>query len=168
MSFLTWDTGIVAAFAVMLAYCLLLQRHKALAALISSYVAYVLTVAYGSSVAGFFTGDKVIFKSVWVQANATPFAVEMAFFLLTIVVLTIFLKLSGKRSKFKIVEVVLYIVAATLLAVMFITSLMPDDVRANVFAVSKIVPLVYQFRQWIIGLPIILILIFGLSRGGEE
>ena len=167
MRFLTWDTGIVAAFALLLAYCLLMQRHKALAALISGYIAYLLTVAYGTAIAGFFTGDRVILKSVWIQTNTTPFTVQAAFFILATLVLTIFLKLSGKRSRFSVAEVILYVMATVLLESMFITSLMSDSVRTDVFAVSKILPLVYQFRQWIIGLPIILILAFGLSRGEE-
>lgn len=168
MQLLTWDTGILAALGLLLAYSLLLRKHKALATLVSVYVAYLVTSAWGSFVAQFFTGDRVLFKSVWIQANMSTYTIEAALMVLTALLLSTFLKLGGKRSRYSFLEVTLYAIATLALGVMFIISFMPPETRDAAFATSHILPMVYQFRQWVLGVPVLLMIVFGIFTSEES
>ena len=168
MRLLTWDTGILAALGLLLAYSLILQKHKALATLISVYVAYLTTSTWGSFVAQFFTGDRVLFKSVWIQANLNTYTVQAGLLVCTALLLSTFLKLGGKRTRYSMLEVTIYATTTLALAVMFIISFMPIEVRQDAFSSSHILPLIYQFRQWILGIPVLLMIIFGIFTSEES
>lgn len=167
MRLLTWDTGILAALGLLLAYSLLLRKHKALATLVSVYIAYLMTSTWGSFVAQFFTGDRVLFKSVWIQANLNTYTIQAILLVATTLLLSTFLKLGGKRSRYSFIEVVIYAVFTLALAVMFIISFMSPDIRQAAFASSHILPIVYQFRQWVLGLPVLLMVFFGIFTSEE-
>jgi hypothetical protein len=162
MQSISWDISIVAALGLLLAYSLLIRKHKALATLLSVYIAYLLAATWGSTVTEFFSGDRVIFKSVWIQANATPFAVESILLVAFTFFISAFMKLGGKRSKYSIPEVVVYAVSTLALAVMFMLSFMTPDARDAAMHGSKILPYIYQYRQWILGVPIALVVFFGI------
>lgn len=158
----TWDFGILAALGVLLAYTLLIRRHKALATLLSVYIAYLLAATWGTTVTEFFSGDRVILKSVWIQANATPFAVQSVLLVVFTFLISAFMKLGGKRSKYSMVEVIMYAVSTLALTVMFMLSFMTPEVRDQAIHGSKILPYVYQWREWILGVPVIAVIFFGI------
>lgn len=164
---LTWDIGILAAVGLLLAYSLLIRKHKALATLVSVYVAYFVATIWGARIAGFFSGDRVIWDNVWVRANATPFGVEVALLLIFTFLLSSFMKLGGKRARYGVLEVVVYAVCTVGLGLMFILLLMPDGLRETVLTTSKIAPYIYQWREWVLVIPVFAMIYFGIY-GDEE
>lgn len=167
MKFLTWDIGILAAFGMLLAYSLIVRKHKALATLVSIYIAYLMTATWGERVTEFFAGDRVFLSQVWIKANASPFAVRAILLVVLTILLSSFIKLGGRRSRYGVAEVVVYTVAALALAVSFIMAFMAPEQREAVLATSRIMPYVFQWREWILGLPVLAMVLFGIY-GNEE
>lgn len=167
MKFLTWDSGIIVALGLLLSYSLLIRKHKSLATLVSVYVGYVMASAWGNQVASFFAGDRVLFNQVWIKANASPFIVKSILMVLVAFLLSSFIKLGGKRSRYSAVEVTIYAIATLALAIGFIVSFMPPDVQQHVMASSVIVPYIARWYDWITVAPVFIIIFFGLY-GNEE
>lgn len=165
MQGLTWDVGILVVAGVLGAYSLFIRKHKALATLVSVYIAYFVATSWGSWIAGFFTGDRMI-NNVWIKANATPFAVQAILLILFTVLLSTFMKLGGRRSRYSTVEVVAYAVCTVLLLLMFVLLLMSPEQLAGVLGSSKIAPFVYQWREWVLVLPVFVMVYFGIF--GDE
>src|SRR5438309_1505162 len=143
MKLITWDTGILAAIAIILAYSLLLGKHKSLATLVSTYIAYVMASAWGEPISAFFAGDKPIFNQVWIKANASPFLVQSVLMIVVALLLSTFLKLGSRKTKFSTAEVILYSVSATALAIVFVISFMNPAQRDQAMQVSRLLPIIY-------------------------
>ena len=168
MKFITWDIVLCAALGLLLAYSLLIQKHKALATLVSAYIAYVMTTLWGESVYQFFSGQRVLLNQVWIKANTTPFTVDVALLIILTVLLSFFIKLSGnKRVHYSVPEISVYSVLTVALVAVFILLFMPVDLRTQVLAGSKILPLLYSARQWVLALPVFAMVFFGMFGGGE-
>jgi len=166
MKFLTWDIGLLAALGILLAYSILIRKHKALAVLVSVYISYVMTTLWGDQVVQFFTGQRVAFN-VWIQANASPFFIKAILFIILVLLLSSFVKLGGKRSKYSMPEVVVYSICAVTLSGLLLVTLMGEPYQSQVLAHSKILPILYTWRQWVLGLPVFAMILFGIY-GNEE
>jgi len=166
MKELTWDVGILAVLGIVLAYSLLIRKHTSLAALVSVYIAYVMTSLWGDQVVQFFSGQRVAFN-VWIQANSSPYLIRAILFGVLIILLTAFIKLGGKRSRYSMPEVALYSISAVMLATVLLATLMPADYQHVVLGQSKIMAFMFNWRQVILGLPVFLIILFGIY-GNED
>ncbi len=167
MKTLSWDIAILAALALLLAYSLILRRHKALATLVSVYISYFVASSWGDRIAQLFSGDRVLFNQVWIKANATPYVVQGVLLVLFTFLISAFLKLGGKRARYSVVEVVAYSVSTVVLALLFILLFLPDPIRQTVLDSSKIAPYIYQYRDWVLIAPVAIMLYFGIY-GDEE
>lgn len=166
MRFITWDIGILAVLALLISYSLIIRRHKALAALVSVYIAYVMTSIWGQRVTEFFAGDRVFLNQVWIKANASPFVVQSILFAFLSLLLSAFIKLGGRRSRYSVIEIGVYSICTVALLVIFILSFMTPEMRDQVLAGSKLIPLVYRFREYILVIPVFVIIYFGVF--GED
>ena len=166
MHYLTWDTGIIAALALLLAYSLLVRKHKSLATLVSVYVGYFIASIWGVTVSQFLHGDRV-FGQLWINANVTTFTVQSVLLVAIAFLISSTIKLGGRRARYSMVEVAVYAVATMAVGISFILSFMTPEMRDSVMASSKIVPYIYQWRQWLTVLPAFAIVFFGLY-GNEE
>jgi|GEM_PF-5665076 len=164
---LTWDIAIVAILALLMAYSLLIRKHKSLATLVSVYIAYFIATSWGTWIAGFFNGNRVSVSNVWIKANATPFAVEVALLVIFTFLLSTFIKLGGKRGRYSMVEVAAYSICTVALGFMFVLLLMPDAQRTLILQTSHIAPFIYNWRQWILIVPVFVMIYFGIY-GDEE
>jgi len=167
MHFLTWDTGIVAALVLLLLYSLVIQKHKALSVLLSMYVAYVVASTWGDQVVDFFLGSRTLPGGVWVKANLAPYEVRVGLFVLATIVLASFVKIGARRAKYGTLEVVAYSVLTIALGALFILFFMDPTSRALAVSHSRLLPLVIMFKQWILGLPVVAMVLFGIY-GSEE
>jgi hypothetical protein len=166
MKAITWDIGIAAALGLLLAYTILIRRHKSLATLMSVYMSYFVAASWGSRLAQLFSGDRVLFNQVWIRGALTPVVAQTLLLILFTFVISAFVKLGGSRARYSIVEVVLYSVCTVAVAVMFITLFMTPDGRELAFTHSKILPFIYQWRDWIMMVPVFIIIYFGIY--GDE
>ena len=167
MRFITWDSGILGGLALLLAYSLLIRKHKSLATLVSLYVAYVIASAWGERIAEFFAGNRVLFNQVWIQANASPPLVQAVLMILVAFLLSSFIKLAGRRSRYSMVEVAVYAVCTLALAVMFILSFLSPEQRALAMESSKLVPYIYNWREIILVVPVLAMIFFGIYADEE-
>jgi len=167
MKFITWDTAILAVTGILLAYSLLIRRHKALATLVSLYIAYVMTSLWGQRVTEFLSGDRVFLNQVWIKSNASPFNVQLTLFVSLTVLISFFIKLGGKRSRYSVIEVIVYTITTMALAVILINALMPPEMRELVSLQSKIFPVLYDWREWILAVPVFEIIFFGILSDDE-
>ncbi len=168
MKFITWDAGIIAGFVILLAYSLLIRKHKALATLVSIYIAYVMASTWGPAVADFFAGNRVVANQVWIRANVSPVLVQALMLFLVTFLISTFLKLGGKRSKYSSIEIVLYALGTMGLFVMFVLSFMTPEARDNTLQTSRLVPLIYHFRDWILVVPVFCMVFFGIYTSEEH
>lgn len=164
---LTWDIGIGGVAAILTAYSILIRKHRSLATLVSAYVAYFVATGWSQRIADFFNGDRVLFNNVWIKANATNFSVSVTLLVLFTVLLSSFIKLGGKRSKYSALEVGAYSVCTTALLLLFILLLMPDALRATVLTTSKIAPYVYEWREYVLVAPVFVMIYFGIYRNDD-
>lgn len=165
---LTWDSGIVAALGLLLAYSLLIRKHKSLATLVSVYVGYAMAMLWGERISQFFSGDRVFLSQVWIKANASPFLVKSIILVLVAFLLSSFIKLGGRRSRYSAIEVSAYAIATLAITVAFIVSFMEPAMRQQVLSASKIVPYIYDWREWIICAPVFLIVFFGIYGNDDN
>jgi hypothetical protein len=167
MKSITWDIAILAVGGIFLAYCLLIRKQKSLAALVSVYLAYLVTLSWGDWIAGLFFGERVLLNSVWIKSRAAPYMIEIGLYFLLVTLLTLFMKQGGRRSRYALGETVLYCVLATAFATMAVVSLLPAEVRTTVIAGSKLVPYVYNYREWAVLAPVLVMVFFGITRDEE-
>lgn len=167
-TFLTWDTAILGTFGLLLAYSLLIRKHKSLATLVCVYIGYAISAALGMRIAEFFIGDRVVLQQGFIQVNASSFTVQSILMVLVAFLLSSFIKLGGKRSRYTAIEVVVYALATMALATMFVVSFMDPQMRAEVLKSSKIVPVIYNFREWILVAPVFIIIFFGIYSNPDE
>jgi hypothetical protein len=167
MKYLTWDIGILAALGLLLAYSLLIRKHKSLATLVCVYIGFVMANAWGERASAFFSGDRVFLSQMWIKANASPFVVQAVLMVGITFLVSSFVKLGGRRSRYSALEVAVYAICTMALAVMFLISFMSPEMREHAFAASRILPLVHQFREWVLAVPIVAVIFFGLYSEDE-
>ena len=167
MRSLTWDIGMIAVVALLVAYSIFIRKHKALATLVSVYISYFIATSWGAQIAQFFSGDRVVLNNLWVKANVTPFSINVALLVVFTFLLSSFMKLGGKRSRYSLIEVALYAACTVSVGFMFIMLMMPDALRETVLQTSKIAPYIYQYREWVLVVPVFVMIYFGIY-GDEE
>lgn len=167
MRAITWDIGIAAALGLLLAYTILIRRHKSLATLMSVYMSYFVAASWGTRLAALFSGDRVLFNQVWVRGVLTPFVAQALLLVVFTFVISAFLKLGGSRSRYSLLEVIIYAVCTVGVGVMFLTLFMTPETRDALFQHSKILPYMYQWRDWILMVPVFVIIYFGVYGDDE-
>ena len=163
---LTWDLGIGIAAAVIFAYYFLIRRHKALATLVSVYIAYMVALVWGDPLAAIFTGDRVIFNSIWVQGDITPYLVKIALFLLLVIMLSTFLKLGGRRNRYGAPETVGYTLCVVALLLTLTVLLTPAATQTFLSHRSHIIDFLLEWKNWVEVVPVFIMIYFGIY--GEE
>lgn len=168
MRSITWDVALIAIAVILLAYTFLIKRHKSLTALIAVYISYIVTVNWGNVVVGLFTGDRLIFKQMWIKANAAPHLVQIGLFIILALLIFFFTKFIGKRSRYSFLEVALYSVSAVSLGAIFVVAFLPIDIRTQALASSKILPYLYNWREWLVLAPVLIMIAFGIYSSEED
>jgi hypothetical protein len=167
MRAITWDIGIAAALGLLLAYTILIRKHKALATLMSVYMAYFVAASWGSRLSQLLSGDRILFNQVWIKGALTPFVSESLLLIIFTFLISAFLKLGGSRSRYAMLEVVVYSVCTVAVGVMFITLFMTPEGRQAFFMHSKLLPFIYEWRDWIMMIPVFVIIYFGIYGDDE-
>lgn len=162
MRAITWDIGIVAVLGLLLAYTLLIRKHKALATLMSVYVAYFVAASWGDRFAQLFSGDRVFFNQVWIKGAVNSFTAQAALLVIFTFIISAFLKLGGARSRYSLIEVIVYAVCTVGVGVMFLTLFMTPEGRMAIFERSRILPFIYEWRDWVLMVPVFVIIYFGI------
>ena len=164
---ITWDIGIGLVLAGILTFTLLIRKHKALSMLVSTYIAFFVSESWAGPVTSFFKGERTLFSNFWVQANVNQYTVSLTLFFSFIILLSMFVKLSGKRSRYSAFEVVTYGVSTTALWLIFILQVMPPSLKNAVLQASQFAPVVYDWRDYVLAVPLFLMIYFGIYHNEE-
>ena len=168
MQALTWDIGCGAVLALLVAYTVLIRRHKSLATLVSVYIAYFVATAWGERFSALLSGDQVLLHSVWIRAHASPELVQSLLLIIFTFVISAFLKLGGKRSRYGTFEIVTYAICTVAVGSVFVLLFLPDAMRETIIATSRVAPFLYKWREFIMMIPVIAIIYFGIYASDDE
>lgn len=166
----TWDLFIGLFFIIGLAYGFILQREKVVVTLVTVYVALLTTQVIAPIFQQFFTGDKTLFNSVYLKANASPFAIQAALFVILIVLLTVRSGLTGHRARgFLIpIEVLIYSALNSALVLSSILSFMPEETKASLATSSKFAKFIIAHHTWWLIVPVVMLIVTGIRRGRSD
>lgn len=168
MKSITWDIVIASVFLILLLFCILIRRHKALSALVGVYISYIVTVNWGDKLADLFTGDRVIFGQIWFKVNIPRYQVQVFLFLLVCFLIISFVKFSGRRSHYSNFEVSIYVLLAVALGTVFVLSFLPADLKAKALNGSRILPTVNKLREYMVLIPVFAMIFFGFYNNDDQ
>lgn len=165
----TWDLFLTLFFIIGVAYGFILQRDKTIITLISVYVALVVTQVLAGPVQEFFAGEKTLFGQFFINANVSPFTIQMVLFAGIIALVSAKSGLAGRESGglMSPIEVFGYSALNTALIISSIFFFMPEAMRAGFDETSKIAHFLIQFHTWWIILPVALLIFTGFRRGSD-
>lgn len=163
----TWDLFIGIFFIIGVSYGFILQREKIIVTLVTVYVSLLTTQVLMPIFQQFFAGDKTLFNSVYLKANASPFAIQTAIFVILIVLLTVRSGLVGHRARGFLIplEVLAYSALSSALVLSSILSFMPEESQATLAATSKFARFIIAHETWWLILPVALLIATGIRRG---
>jgi len=162
----SWDLFIIIFLIIATGYGFVLQKEKATATLLSTYVALVVTTVWGESVYKIISGNAILANQAILKGNINPFTVKVFVFALFIVLLS----LKGEYLSSKtgaISSTIILFLYSFLNAGLIITSIisfMDDSSRMLLLGQSNVAAMIYQYHNWWIVLPAIIIIIAGFKK----
>jgi len=162
----SWDLFIIIFLAVATGYGFILQKEKAAATLISTYIALVVTSVWGDSVYNLLVGKTVLFNQVWFSSHLNPFSVKIIIFGLLIVLLSLKGEYISSRTG-TIGSAVLLFLFSFLNAGLIISSIISfmDEVsRTTLLTQSHVAALIFKYNSWWIALPAIILIVAGFRK----
>lgn len=145
----------------------MMQRERAVATTLSIYVGLVFVQLFTQPVGQFFSGERTI-NSFFVNSHVSPFSIQAAIFLITILLVTTKSGIvSGRESSSSLLspfEVMAYAFLNTALIVTTILSYLPDAVRTSIIEQSKMASYLTHYHTLWLLLPIAALVFFGWNR----
>jgi len=165
----TWDLIITLMLIVGIGYGIVLQREKIITTMVGVYVGMVVAQNWGPSVFKFFSGNNVLFDSLWIKANASPFTIKAILFGIVVVLITVksdFARtIQQTSSSLSGLMVIAYSFLTTTLAISAVLSFLPASQIAIIVARSDLAEFIMDnYIFWIV-LPIIALVIGGVVGG---
>lgn len=166
----TWDLFITLFFIIGVGYGFILQREKVVVTLVASYVALVVTQVLMPLFQQFFAGDKTLFNSIYLKANASPFVIQTALFAVLVVLLTVRSGLTGHKTRGFLIplEVLAYSALNSALIVATVLTFLPEDRQASLAATSKVAKFLMAYHTWWLVLPAILLVVTGFRHARRD
>ncbi len=156
----SWDLFIIIFLAIATGYGFILQKEKAAATLISTYIALVVTTVWGQTV------FDILSKQDWFSTNINPFTIKVAIFGLFIVLLSLKGEYISTRAGAVGSTIVLFLYSF-LNAGLIISSViyfMDDIARESLLSQSHVADLIFKFNNWWIALPAIILIVAGFRK----
>jgi len=162
----SWDLFIIIFIIIATGYGFILQKEKAAATLISTYIALAVTTIWGDAVYEILSGKQILFNSVWLAGHLNPFTVKVVIFVAFIVLLS----LKGEYISTKtgavgsVIVLFLYSFLTAGLIISSIFSFMDETTRQILLNSSHIADLIYKYHNWWVALPAIVLIIAGFRK----
>lgn len=166
----TWDLFISLFFIIGVAYGFILQREKVIVTLVAAYVALAATEVLMPLFQQFFVGDKTLFNSIYLKANASPFVIQTAIFGVLTVLLTVRSGLTGHKVRGFLIplEVLAYSALNSAFIISTVLTFLEEDKKASLAISSKIAKLLIAYHDWWIVVPIILLIVTGFRHARRD
>jgi len=167
---LTWDLFITMFFIVTFGYGFILQRERATATLVSSYIALAVTTAWGDVIYGLLSGNTTLFDQIWFKSNFTPFTTKCAIFGIFFVLLSLRGEYTSTNQGAK-TSTILLLVYSFLNAGLIVSSVLhfldPASI-AQILVHSPIATFVENYQvSWIV-LPAIIMIVAGFVKPAPQ
>jgi hypothetical protein len=162
----SWNLFIIIFLAIATGYGFILQKEKAAATLISTYIALAVTSIWGEAVYNILSGKQIMFNSVWLAGHVNPFTVKVVIFGLFIVLLS----LKGEYISTKAgavgstIFLFLFSFLTSTLILSSIFSFMDPASRNLILSQSSLGNLIFKYNSWWVALPAIVIIIAGFKK----
>lgn len=130
------------------------------------YTGLVIANVWGQSIFNFFKGKNMLFDSVWVQANTTPFTVSIVIFVLVVVIISAKAPIGFMRSWSVVtpVETIAYSVLNITLFLLTVLRFLPIEMQHKIIEQSKFIGPVNNFYNILLIVPLILLVIVTSRR----
>jgi len=162
----SWDLFIIIFLAIATGYGFILQKEKAAATLISTYIALAVTSIWGQSVYEILSGKTILFNQVWLAGHINPFTVKVLIFAAFIVLLSLKGEYISTRTGAVGSTIVLFLysflTAGLILSSIF--SFMDDVSRQILLSQSHLADLIYKYNNWWVVLPAIVLIVAGFKK----
>jgi phosphotransferase system glucose/maltose/N-acetylglucosamine-specific IIC component len=161
----TWDLFLGLFFAIGIAYSLML-REKAVTTLAAIYVGLVVSSVLSGNLQAFFAGDKPLFNQLFIRGDASPFAVQTAVLIGTVVFLTMKSSLSSVAGKgsYSPIELGIYGFFNAALLASTILSYASEATRATILESSRLAELLMNYQIWWLVLPVLFMIAIGFLK----
>lgn len=150
--------GVVYGFA--------LQRERIFTSLMSIYVGIVIASVYSQSLYNFFEGKKMLFNSVWIDANTTPSTVGIIIFIIVVTLISAKAPIGFMRSWSVVtpIETIAYSLINMALFLLTIYRMLPADLQEKIASGSKFIAPANNFYNILLIVPLILLVVITSRR----
>lgn len=165
----SWNLAITVFFLIGIVFGYILQREKIMATLLSVYVALIVTQIFAGNVFDFFQGNKLLFDTVWIRANASPFTIRVLVFIAVIALLSAKGGISGTKSKgiLSPIEIMILSFLTTGLIISSVFFFMPPESRDVFMQSSSLASAVIKYYPlWVIT-PVVVMVGLGFIRKSD-
>jgi len=165
----SWNLAITVFFLIGIVFGYILQREKIMATLLSVYVALIVTQIFAGNVFDFFQGNKLLFDTVWIRANASPFTIRVLVFIGIIALLSAKGGISGTKSKGLLspIEIMILSFLTTGLIISSIFFFMPPESRDVFMQSSNLASAIIRYYPlWVIT-PVVVMVGLGFIRKSD-
>ncbi len=143
----------------------MLQRDRAVTTLFATYVALLVAETWSKPITDFLAGDRTIFH-VYVAGKLSPFSIMAALFVGLIILLAQKSGLkSGRVSSLSSFEVAFFSLCSTVLLIAALLQFMSAGQLSQILAQSKIAAAILQYKNLVLLLAPLAVIIFGARRG---
>ncbi|HLC38792.1 MAG TPA: hypothetical protein VJJ80_01545 [Patescibacteria group bacterium] len=162
----SWDLFIIIFLAIATGYGFILQKEKAAATLISTYIALAVTSVWGEAVYNILSGNTILFNQVWFQSHLSIFTVKAIMFGAFIVLLSLKGEYLSSRTGTvgSTILLFLYSFLNAGLIVATIISFMDEAARTNLLLQSQAAEMIFKYQNYWIALPAIILIVAGFRK----
>lgn len=159
----SWDLFLVIFFIVSVGYSFVLQRDKVIITLLAIYAGVVMANVLGGPLQQFFIGDKALGNQLFIKANASPFTIQAAIFILTTVLVAVRSGVGrgGSRSILSTFELAIFSFLNSALILTAVFSFMDPAAREEFAHVSRIARVFISHQSWWVVAPLIALVATG-------
>jgi len=166
----SWDLFVGLFFVVTMAYGFIMQREKIVATLLAVYVGIVISQLFGGTLFQFFQGDKTLFGSLFIKSSASPFTVQTALFLGTVLLLSARGGIQAAKAKGLLspLEIFGYSFLTAALMITTIINFLPFESQGPLIEQSKMLSKLMHYQTlWLVA-PIVWLIFTGNKRRSSE
>jgi len=132
----------------------------------SIYVGIVISSVYSQSLYNFFEGKKMLFNSVWINANTTPSTVGIIIFVIVVALISAKAPIGFMRSWSMVtpIETVAYSLINMALFLLTILRMLPPDLQEKILSQSKFIGMANNFYNILLIIPLVLLILVTSRR----
>lgn len=155
--------GLIFLFGI--GYGFILQRDRTITYLCSVYIGIVIASNFSQNVFDFFNGNKVIANQLWIRSNLSLSTISIAILLISVFFVSGAINSQNKKAaEISATEVLVYSALTVALVISSVLGFLPEAQRNGYLDSSKIASIIYSYRNLLIVVPPIMLIILNWRR----